>query len=81
MLLAARGRRSRAAAAAGSGLVLAGTAATRWSVFKAGSQSAADPRYTVIPQRDRATREGSKVSTATGGRRSTSGGAGDTPAS
>ena len=29
-------------------------AALRWSVFKAGFQSAADPKYTVIPQRQRA---------------------------
>ena len=52
-LLAARGRRSRAAAAAGSALLLAGEAALRWSVFKAGFQSARDPKYTVIPQRER----------------------------
>jgi hypothetical protein len=52
-LLAARGRRSRAAAVTGSALVLAGELALRWSVFKAGFQSARDPRYTVIPQRER----------------------------
>jgi hypothetical protein len=52
-LLAARGRRSRAAAITGSALVLAGELALRWSVFKAGFQSARDPRYTVIPQRER----------------------------
>jgi Polysulfide reductase len=52
-LLALRGRRSRAAAAAGSALVLAGELALRWSVFKAGFQSARDPRYTVLPQRER----------------------------
>ena len=52
-LLAARGRRSRAAAAAGSGLVLAGEAALRWSVFKAGFQSARDPKYVVELQRGR----------------------------
>jgi len=52
-LLAAKGRRSRAAAVAGSTLVLAGELALRWSVFKAGFQSARDPRYTVIPQRER----------------------------
>jgi hypothetical protein len=27
--------------------------AMRWSVFRAGFQSARDPRYTVIPQRQR----------------------------
>ena len=52
-LLATLGRKSRFAAAAGGGLVLAGEAALRWSVFKAGFQSARDPKYTVKPQRDR----------------------------
>ena len=52
-LIAWRGRRSRPAAAVGSALVLAGELALRWSVFKAGFQSARDPRYTVIPQRQR----------------------------
>ncbi|MDX6514081.1 MAG: hypothetical protein QOE36_3585 [Gaiellaceae bacterium] len=52
-LLAARGSRSRAAAVAGGTLILAGELALRWSVFKAGFQSARDPRYTVIPQRER----------------------------
>jgi hypothetical protein len=48
------GRRSRLAAVAGGTLLLAGEAALRWSVFKAGFQSARDPKYTVIPQRERA---------------------------
>jgi hypothetical protein len=52
-LLATRGKRSRAAAVAGGGLILAGELALRWSVFKAGFQSARDPRYVVIPQRER----------------------------
>jgi formate-dependent nitrite reductase membrane component NrfD len=52
-LLAARGRRSRAAAVTGSALVLAGGLALRWSVFRAGFQSARDPRYTVEPQKAR----------------------------
>ena len=52
-VLAARGRRSRAAAVGGSALVLAGELALRWSVFRAGFQSARDPRYVVIPQRER----------------------------
>jgi len=60
-LLAAHGKRSRAAAVAGSTLVLAGELALRWSVFKAGFQSARDPRYTVIPQKERlATRKGGR---------------------
>jgi len=53
-LLAAAGRRSRLAAATGGALVLAGEAAMRWSVFKAGFQSARDPKYVVEPQRERA---------------------------
>jgi hypothetical protein len=53
-LLALAGGRSRLASVAGSALVLAGGAALRWSVFKAGFQSARDPKYTVIPQRERA---------------------------
>ena len=52
-LLAGRGKRSRAASAAGGALVLAGELALRWSVFRAGFQSARDPRYTVIPQKKR----------------------------
>jgi DMSO reductase anchor subunit len=46
-------KRSRAAQIAGSALVLGGEMALRWSVFKAGFQSARDPRYTVEPQRAR----------------------------
>jgi hypothetical protein len=52
-LLAGLGRRNRLAAAAGGALVLAGEVAVRWSVFKAGFQSARDPKYTVEPQRAR----------------------------
>jgi formate-dependent nitrite reductase membrane component NrfD len=53
MVLATRAKRSRAAAVAGGALVLAGGLALRWSVYRAGFQSAKDPRYTVIPQRER----------------------------
>jgi formate-dependent nitrite reductase membrane component NrfD len=53
-LLATGGRKSRLAAAAGGALVLGGELALRWSVFKAGFQSARDPKYTVAPQRERA---------------------------
>lgn len=47
------GRKSRAVAAAGGALILAGVAFERWSVFRAGFQSARDPKYTVTPQRER----------------------------
>jgi polysulfide reductase-like protein len=53
LLAAAVGRRSRPAAIAGGALLTAGAVLTRWSIFKAGSQSAADPRATVGPQRER----------------------------
>jgi hypothetical protein len=52
-LLAVRGRRSRAASVTGGALVLGGELAMRWSVFRAGFASAADPAYTVKPQRER----------------------------
>ena len=37
----------------GAALMLAGALATRWSVYKAGLLSAADPKYVVEPQRAR----------------------------
>ncbi|HZQ02889.1 MAG TPA: NrfD/PsrC family molybdoenzyme membrane anchor subunit [Gaiellaceae bacterium] len=52
-LLAWRGRRSRLAATVGGALLLAGSAALRFSVFEAGVQSARDPRYVVATQRER----------------------------
>ena len=50
--IAVAGRR-RVGAVAGAGLVAAGSVLQRWSVFRAGFQSAQDPKYTVIPQRRR----------------------------
>jgi hypothetical protein len=55
-LMAARGARGRRPAAAAGGLLLAGSLLERWSVFRAGFASAADPRYTMGPQRERARR-------------------------
>jgi polysulfide reductase-like protein len=52
IVMAASGRR-RAGAAAGGALMLAGAMATRWSVYKAGFQSASDPKYVVGLQRAR----------------------------
>ena len=52
-LLAGPGRRSRLASTTGGALVLGGEVALRWSVFRAGFQSARDPKYTVLPQRER----------------------------
>jgi hypothetical protein len=50
--VAARGTR-RGGAALGGALVLAGAVFERWTIFEAGFQSAADPQYTVGPQRER----------------------------
>ena len=65
-LLALRGHRSRGAAVVGGALVCAGELCLRWAVYKAGLQSARDPKYTVKPQRERANREGTKASTLPG---------------
>jgi hypothetical protein len=51
--VAASGRRSRAGTIAGGLAILGGAMAERWSVYRAGFQSAADPKYTVGPQRER----------------------------
>ena len=46
-------RRSRVISALSGAALLAASAATRWGVFHAGLASADDPKYTVIPQRER----------------------------
>jgi formate-dependent nitrite reductase membrane component NrfD len=53
--LALAGRRRPALSKAGAVATLAGVALTRWSIFKAGFESAEDPRFTVQPQRERIT--------------------------
>jgi Polysulphide reductase, NrfD len=67
LLLARPGKRSRAAAALGGAMVCAGELCLRWAVYKAGFQSARDPKYTVQPQRERASRDGSKATTKPSG--------------
>jgi hypothetical protein len=47
------GRRSRVVSAASGAALLAASAATRFGIFHAGMASAADPKYTVVPQRER----------------------------
>ncbi len=47
------GRRSRLASAVSGAALLAGSACTRFAVFEAGQASARDPKYTVVPQRER----------------------------
>jgi formate-dependent nitrite reductase membrane component NrfD len=46
-------RRSRVAAALSGTALIAASAATRWGIYHAGLASARDPKYTVIPQRQR----------------------------
>jgi formate-dependent nitrite reductase membrane component NrfD len=45
--------RSRAVAVASGAALLAGSVCTRFGVFEAGQESAKDPKYTVVPQRER----------------------------
>lgn len=52
------GRRSRLVSVLAGASLLAGSACTRFSVFHAGVQSAADPKYTVVPQRRRLAERG-----------------------
>jgi formate-dependent nitrite reductase membrane component NrfD len=47
------GRRSRTASVVSGAALMAGSACTRFGIFEAGQQSARDPRYTVVPQRQR----------------------------
>lgn len=47
------GRRSRLLSATAGAALVAGSALTRFAIFHAGKASAADPRYTVVPQRER----------------------------
>jgi formate-dependent nitrite reductase membrane component NrfD len=62
-LLARRGGKSRAAAVAGGAMICAGELCLRWSVFKAGFQSARDPKYVVESQRQRIRQDGTKATT------------------
>jgi formate-dependent nitrite reductase membrane component NrfD len=52
-LLAAVSRRNRARAAVAGAALLVGSALTRFGIFHAGLISAEDPKYTVVPQRER----------------------------
>jgi hypothetical protein len=45
--------RSRTLSALSGAALLAGSACTRFGVYRAGVVSAEDPRYTIVPQRDR----------------------------
>jgi hypothetical protein len=50
--------RSRTLAALSGLALMAGSACTRFGVFEAGQESAKDPKYVVVPQRERLEREG-----------------------
>ena len=52
-LVALGGRRHAGVSRAGAAMAIAGVALTRWAVFKAGFESAEDPKFTVKPQRER----------------------------
>jgi hypothetical protein len=51
--LAVAGRRSRLLSAVAGLSLLSGAACTRFTVFEAGQASARDPKYVVVPQRER----------------------------
>jgi len=50
------GARSRTAAVLSGAALMAGSICTRFGIFEAGQASARDPRYTVVPQRERMAR-------------------------
>jgi hypothetical protein len=60
--MALAGRR-RAGAVAGGALLAAGSALQRFAVVEAGRISARDPKYTTLPQRERAAALGHRVQT------------------
>lgn len=61
MLGALLGRRSRVASAVSGVALLAASVATRFGIFEGGLASARDPKYTVMPQRQRRERYGPGV--------------------
>ena len=52
------GRRSRVVSAASGAALFVGSICTRFGLFYAGQESAKDPKYTVVPQRERVTDQG-----------------------
>jgi formate-dependent nitrite reductase membrane component NrfD len=54
----ASSRWARAASAAGGAALVAGSICTRFAIFGAGQESARDPKYTIVPQRERLDRRG-----------------------
>jgi hypothetical protein len=68
------GRRNRVASALSGAALLAASAATRFGIFEAGMESARDPRYTVVPQRERLDRRRAAESAAASPTSPTAGG-------
>jgi Polysulphide reductase, NrfD len=66
-LVALTGRK-RLGSLVGGALLLTGSLFERFAIHRAGSQSASDPKYTVLPQRERAARIGTKATTRPPGR-------------
>jgi DMSO reductase anchor subunit len=60
------GRRSRAVSALAGAALLGSSAATRWGIFHAGRASAEDPKYTIVPQRERLRRKAAATGPADG---------------
>ena len=58
--MAATGRRSRVLRALAGTAFVAGSVTLRFAVFEAGRASARDPKYTVVPQRERARARGER---------------------
>jgi hypothetical protein len=76
------GRRSRLVSAVAGAALLASSAAIRFGVFEAGVASAKDPKYTVVPQRERVARRaaaGKSTAAAPAGTTAAAAPAGDAP--
>jgi formate-dependent nitrite reductase membrane component NrfD len=66
------GGRSRVGAGVSGVALMAGSACTRFGVFEAGQESARDPKYTVVPQRERVDRRRAEAAAASAGDAETS---------
>ena len=61
LVAGAVGPRARPVAALSGAALVAGSFCTRFGIFEAGQASARDPKYVVVPQRERIAREGSRA--------------------
>lgn len=62
---------ARAASAVAGGALLVGSVATRFAIYDAGQESARDPKYAVLPQRERRDRNGGRPTQVLGPERLT----------